>query len=271
MAKIGMIGVGEMGLASAERLLERDHTIVAFDPNPLRADAARQAGVQMVTSPAEVMAETDGPVLLNVATVAQADAAWRQAGGALMGMHGRTFVVMSTFDRVELQRMAREAEQAGGSLVDAPHSGSYPAARSGTLVMWLAGRQDSVEAAAPVLSDLAATIHVVGDEPGMAQVVKLVNAVGLAINLLGTVEMIELAGAHGIDAATLLRVLELGSGTNYVTANWSWVEPMIKAHNVDNLDKDLRAALADAVDQHLSLPVTSAVTTALRHVWPRVP
>lgn len=271
MLSAGIIGLGEMGYASAERLAAKDCVMVGFDPSPERASAAKELGLTMVDSPAAVMDGCDGPVLLNVGTVRHADAAWRRPDGALARIAGRVLVVMSTLSKPEVQCMAAEARAAGGYVVDATHSGSRPAARTGTLVFWLAGDPAALDGARPVLELLGTCLNVVGAEPGMAQVVKLINAVGLAINMTGVSEMIAMAKAHGIDDTTLMNVIELSSGSNYVTLNWDWVEPMIKKHNVENLHKDLRAALVDATEADLTIPVTSAVANALRSTWPRVP
>jgi 3-hydroxyisobutyrate dehydrogenase-like beta-hydroxyacid dehydrogenase len=271
MLSVGIIGLGEMGYASAERLTGKSCTVVGFDPDRERAAAARRLGVTIADSPAAVVSGCSGPVLLNVGTITHAETAWHGADGALTRIDGRTLVLMSTFSKPAVQRMAAEARAAGGHLLDATHSGSRPAARTGTLVFWLAGDPTALDAARPVLELLGEQLHVVGAEPGMAQVVKLINAVGLAVSMTAVAEMIAMAQVHGIDDTRLMSVIELSSGSNYVTTNWDWVEPMITTHNVENLCKDLRAALVEATEADLSTPVTAAAAYALRSTWPRVP
>src|SRR5262249_30035199 len=148
----------------------------------------RELGAQLADSPGDVARTTDGPLLLNVQTLDQAHSAWRD-GGLLNAVDGRTVVLTGTFGEVPVQRFAEEVAAHRGELLDAPHTGSYPAARTGTLTFFLAGSPSAREAAQIAIGNLGSNLHVIGDRPGQGQVMKLVNAIGLAFNAAAICEM----------------------------------------------------------------------------------
>jgi 3-hydroxyisobutyrate dehydrogenase-like beta-hydroxyacid dehydrogenase len=271
MTTVGIIGLGEMGLAIANRLISQGFMTVGYDPATERYSPAEAAGVRIRSSPAAVADECDGPLLLNVGTDAHVGSAWREPGGALSSMKARTLVVMSTLSPGSVQALSDEAQAVGGFVVDAPHTGSSPAALSGNLIIWLSGDTKAIEGVRPVLDKLASATHVIGPRPGMAQAVKLINAMGLAINLMAVAEMLSVAQQHGIDGEILMRVIEGGSGSSWVTSAMPGVASFLTEHHISNLHKDLRAVMLDATRGGYPMPVTSAAMHSLRYTWPREP
>jgi 3-hydroxyisobutyrate dehydrogenase-like beta-hydroxyacid dehydrogenase len=269
MATVGVIGLGEMGLSITTRLRSLDRRIVGYDPDPKRVADAEALGVLMFGSPAEVAAEADGGVLVNVRTAAHLVTATHGAGGLLDAVKGRTLVIMGTFAPETVEKLGAETEAAGGHLVDAPHTGSSPAAESGQLVIWLAGDSAAIRGVQSVMDDLASRTHVIGPRPGLAQVVKLINAVGLAINLGALTEMQMMARLHGINEDEVLRYIDGCSGSTWVSAAMPWVGGFLSAHQVTNLHKDVALLLADATQDGYETPVSSAAMHSLRHTWPR--
>jgi 3-hydroxyisobutyrate dehydrogenase-like beta-hydroxyacid dehydrogenase len=264
-----MIGMGEMGLAMASRLVTQGFGITGFEPDPGRCAAAAALGVTLGSSPAAVAADADAAVLCNVRTEAQLESAWRGPDGALGGIKGRALVVMSTFRPLAVERMAQEAAAAGGSVVDAPHTGSSPAARAGELIVWLAGSSTDIESVRAVIEALASATRVIGARPGMAQAVKLINAMGLAINLSAVTEMLAVARLHGVDGEVALHAIEGGSGSSWVTSAMPWVAGYLTSHHIANLRKDLRAAVGEDAGSELAMPVTSAAVESIGQSWPR--
>ena len=270
MTSVGLIGLGEMGFAMGARLIDQGHAVVGFDPDATRSEAAAAIGVRLCPSPAAVAADSDQVVLCNVRTEADLDSAWRGPDGALTAIKGRVMAVMSTFGPRAVELAAREAAAGGGSVVDAPHTGSSPAARTGELIIWLAGNGDDLATIRPVMDTLASATHVIGDRPGMAQAVKLINAMGLAINLSAVTEMLAVAELHGVDGKLALRVMAGGSGSSWVTSAMPGLAGYLTAHHISNLLKDLRAAVGEAMQAGYPMPVTSASMNTIGLSWPRI-
>src|SRR5260370_9711815 len=152
-----------------------------------------------------------------------------------------TLVVMSTLSPGSVEALSDEAQAVGGFVIDAPHTGSSPAALSGNLIIWLAGDANAIEGVRPVLDKLASVTHVIGPRPGMAQAVKLINAMGLAINLMAVAEMLSVARQHGIDGELVMRVIEGGSGSSWVTSAMPAVASFLTDPHITNLPQDLPA------------------------------
>jgi 3-hydroxyisobutyrate dehydrogenase-like beta-hydroxyacid dehydrogenase len=269
VTSVGLIGLGEMGFAMGARLIDQGHGVVGFDPDAARLESAAAIGVQLCASPASVAADSDQVVLCNVRTEAHLDSAWRGPDGALSAIKGRVMVIMSTLGPRAVELAAKEAAAGGGSVVDAPHTGSSPAARSGELIIWLAGSARDLATIHPVMETLASATRVIGDRPGMAQAVKLINAMGLAINLSAVTEMRAVAELNGVDGDLALRAIAGGSGSSWVTSAMPGVAGYLTAHHISNLRKDLRAAVDEATQAGYPMPVTSASMKTIGLSWPR--
>ena len=269
MTAVGLIGLGEMGFAMGSRLIDQGHAVVGFDPDAARSAAAEAVGVRLCPSPAAVAADSDQVVMCNVRTEAHLDSAWRGPDGARSAIKGRVLVIMSTFGPRAVELAAEEAAAAGGSVVDAPHTGSSPAARAGELIIWLAGNAHDIAAIRPVMETLASATRVIGSRPGMAQAVKLINAMGLAINLSAVTEMLAVADLHGVDGDLALEVIAGGSGSSWVTSAMPGVAGYLTVHHISNLLKDLRVAVEGVTQAGYPMPVTLASMNTIGLSWPR--
>jgi 3-hydroxyisobutyrate dehydrogenase len=249
------------------RLLQREVRVVGYDPDEARTAQAKEAGAILADSPGDVARRTDGPLLLNVQTLDQAYSAWRDGDGLVHVVDGRTVVVTGTFGEVPVQRFADEVAAHGGEVLDAPHTGSYPAARSGTLTFFLAGSPAAREAAQIAVGNLGSNLHVIGDFPGQGQVMKLVNAIGLAFNAASICEMERIAEASGIDPGQAIRWIDECSGSSWLSVRMPDIAKLIVEHNIDNLEKDLRAVLDPGAATAGQLPVTAAILDSIRGSW----
>jgi 3-hydroxyisobutyrate dehydrogenase-like beta-hydroxyacid dehydrogenase len=108
---------------------------------------------------------------------------------------------------------------AGIAYIDAPVSGGVAGARARTLAVMYAGSSPACEEVEPVLAGLSDRRRRVGDRPGMAQALKLLNNFLSATALLATSEAIAFGRAVGLDMATMLDVLNVSSGHNSATAD----------------------------------------------------
>jgi 3-hydroxyisobutyrate dehydrogenase-like beta-hydroxyacid dehydrogenase len=108
---------------------------------------------------------------------------------------------------------------AGVAYIDAPVSGGVAGAMARTLAVMYAGPPSVCDEVEPVLAGLSDRRHHVGDRPGLAQALKLLNNFLSATALLATSEAIAFGRAAGLDMATMLEVLNVSSGQNSATAD----------------------------------------------------
>jgi 3-hydroxyisobutyrate dehydrogenase len=130
------------------------------------------------------------------------DAVTRLADGAV-------WVQASTVGPQSAGALAGMAREHGVAYLDAPVSGSTAPARQGKLVWLVAGPEDVLARARPVLDDLGSSVlHVGSGAEGSA--VKLAVNAWMAASTVAMSDVLALCDALGIDHATFVRVLNAG-------------------------------------------------------------
>jgi 3-hydroxyisobutyrate dehydrogenase len=200
---VAFIGLGRMGARMATNLAGAGHEVVLHN----RTRSTAEVGATVADSPREaaslapvvVTMLADEPALL---AVCDGD------DGVLAGLRdGAVVVDMGTTGPAGIRRLAPRVARAGGTLIDAPVSGSTDAAASADLTIMVGGPPAVVDAIRPLLAAMGRTVHHLGDT-GAGAVVKL--AVNNIIYALGNAvsESLVLAERAGLDRARVYAVFE---------------------------------------------------------------
>ena len=170
MARVGLIGIGDMGSGMAENILKNGHELVVYDLRPEQLEPFVERGAYAAKNLGEVGERSDF-VFVMVMNGDQIKAILN--GGLLDSMKpGSTFICTATILRSELIEVAQSLEEKGIRVIDAPVSGGAPGAAAGTLTMMVAAQQDVFEEAKEVLNAVGENIYHVGEEIGAGQTVK---------------------------------------------------------------------------------------------------
>lgn len=261
---IGIIGVGNMGLAMAQRLRDAGVAVAACDIDPQRRALAQQAGCRLQATPAALAAEA------NVLIVAVVDGA--QMKEVLFGDHGAAealrrataVLLCPTVSPLDVETAAARLAAQGVDVIDAPMSGGPQRARDGTMSLLVAGADAVVERCLPLLGQLSSRIFRIGSRAGDGARTKLVNNLLAAANLAAAAEALALAQRLGLDAATTMAVIEQSSGQSWIAGDR--VRRLLAGDTtvqarVALLAKDSALALAAARDVDVDaarLPVSQA-------------
>ncbi|NKE47886.1 NAD(P)-dependent oxidoreductase [Roseomonas frigidaquae] len=251
--RIGVVGLGQMGLAMAGRLVEQGAEVLGFDLDAGRCDGARARGVQVVAKVEQAAA----PVML--LSLPQ-DRAVEAVMLALLPALPKQAVVAdtSTLDPLAAQRFAAAASDWGVDYLDAPVSGGPAGAAAGTLAMMLGGDAAAIERARSALALVATKLVHVGG-PGAGQVAKLVNNLMVATHLAVAGEALRLGALAGVAPEALLPVVNAASGRSAATeVNFPrWILPggFDSGFSAGLMRKDVRLALALAESVGAALPV----------------
>lgn len=243
--RVGFVGVGNMGGVLAANLVAEGWEVVAHDvagPDRCPPGATFTDRLDEVASAAEVV----------VLSLPDGDVSARVAGG-LVGGDVRHVVDTSTVGVGAARTIAAQLTEHGVSYVDAPVSGGVAGARARTLTVMYAAADDACEAVEPVLAGLSDRRRRVGDTPGMAQAVKLLNNFLSATALAATSEAMAFAEAVGLDMATVLDVLNVSSGRSAATED-KFVNHVVTGTYASGfasalMAKDVRLYLASAAEQ----------------------
>ncbi len=205
--KVGVIGLGAMGLPIAERLAASDMPpVVVRDLGDASLATLARAGARRAGSYAELASAVDVVLLSLPDGAAVEQVALGPQGIAAGGRAGLVVLDTSTIEPARSRAVAEALDRAGIAYVDAPVSGGTPAAASGTLSVMAGGDPEALARARAVLDAIAARVVHLGPV-GAGQVAKACNQ----LIVVGTIEIVAealaLGAANGIDAAALREVL----------------------------------------------------------------
>jgi formyl-CoA transferase len=229
---VGFVGLGDMGGAMAERILEGGFPLTVCDLRAEAVSALTALGAVAADSPGALASESD-VVLLCVVDDAQVLALVRDH--LVAGLRPGSVLVISSSVRPdtvhEVRRLlgADEQEGVGVEVLDAPVSGSRPAVAAGTLTLMVGGEASTVENVRPVLETFAGRIFHVGG-PGAGQAMKIANNLMLHLNHFVALEALRFARSQGISEESLIEVVNTGSGRSWVTETWGLIDDMFRDH-----------------------------------------
>jgi 3-hydroxyisobutyrate dehydrogenase len=218
--RIAVIGLGSMGGAMAATLHNAGWEVTGFDPSEAARTAASQAGIA-TTASVEDLAGTPYAVLsLPAASVVESTVP------QLLASPGTVAIIdTTTSEPATSKQMAELAEAQGAAFVDAPVSGGRDGAATGTLSAFVGATDAALAAAERVLLALTGGKYNHIGGPGSGNVVKLLNNVLAAANLVSVGEALGVAKAYGIDPAKAAASISEASGGSKVSANMypNWV------------------------------------------------
>ena len=216
VTNIGFLGLGQMGAPMAMRLIAEDVRLHVYDPRPEAVADFVAKGAIACASPAAV-ADAAEIVFACLPNGKVSEAVATGPGGVIEGRALRVYAEMSTIGKRTVAGIATALGARGVSLVDAPVSGGPSGARAGTLAMLAAGAPAAVATLRPWLGRIGRRVFVLGEEPGQAQIMKLVNNLIFAANMVSTLEGLSMGAKAGLDPDTMLEMVNAGTGRSMVS------------------------------------------------------
>jgi 3-hydroxyisobutyrate dehydrogenase len=209
--RIGFIGLGKMGRRMAARLISTDQPVVVFDSNPGAIEHLAALGAEAAAS-ASALARRVDRVFLSLPTPDVVETVATQ----LLDGSVRIVVDLSTTGPSVARRISAAFKPARIALVDAPVSGGTTGAEQGTLTIMVSGDQRAVTDMQPWLSSLGRQFYL-GDEPGRAQIMKVINNTLCAAANVSAFEGLVLGAKLGLDPQMMLEVINASSGRSFAT------------------------------------------------------
>ncbi|MBM3483494.1 MAG: NAD(P)-dependent oxidoreductase [Alphaproteobacteria bacterium] len=217
--KIGVIGVGNMGMNIARRLIAKGYAVHTRDVRPEADAEARSIGAKVEPSAAALARAVDVVVII-VLNAQQIDDVLTGPHGALSALRsGQIVLLSSTIAPTDTIRYAELLSARGVACLDAPVSGGPVRAREGTMSLMWAGNPDSFTRIAPLIADMAGKVFRISDRPGDAAKAKLVNNLLAGTNLVAGAAAIALAERVGLDPKVVFDLICGSSGTSWVFAD----------------------------------------------------
>ena len=203
-SEVGLIGVGLLGTALAERMIARSIRIDGFDPNAPRLKVLLDLGGRPCSS-AESVAASCAIIVFCLPDSSVVAAVIDEIRGAIGP--GTLLIDATTGDPEATVALAKRLRRQGVGYVDATIAGSSEQVRRGEGVVLIGGEAADVERAEPVLATWADRRFHLGPSGAGARMKLVVNLV-LGLNRAALAEGLALAEAADIPAAEALMVLQ---------------------------------------------------------------
>jgi 3-hydroxyisobutyrate dehydrogenase-like beta-hydroxyacid dehydrogenase len=259
-ARLGFIGIGNMGSRIARRLMDHGYTLMVYDSDYDKVSALETHGAEVATSVADLARKSD--VVLSCLTNDDAVRnVYLGADGILSNARlGSLVLEMSTVSPNTSREVARQGHERGLNVLDIAISGSTPAAEQGTLTLLAGGNIEIFNVVEPILRVIARQYFYLGPS-GSGTSMKLVVNTLLGVGMQTVAEAVALGQKAGLDRHRLLDVLAktavippalVGKLGRVSEEDYSPQFPL------QLMNKDFRLILETAAELRVPMPATAA-------------
>lgn len=214
--EIGFIGLGNMGTPMVRRLLQAGHGVLVHDIDRTLVERLVAEGARPADSAAE-LASRVALLLCSLPTPGVVETVLTGPGGVIEGSTVKVVADLSTTGAVRARSIAAALAGRGVALVDAPVSGGTPGASAGTLAIMVSGPRAAYDTAEPALRVIGSNHFYLGERQGLGHTMKLVNNMLAASNCIAAFEALVFGAKAGLEAKTMLDVINASSGRSYAT------------------------------------------------------
>lgn len=265
MAKIGWIGLGNMGVPMSQNLIKAGHEVTVWNRTKAKADDVLAAGAKWADTPKEIAEKcdfiftmvSDGPTLQSV-TLSE--------NGVVAGLSPQKIVIdMSTVSPAESAKVNDAIEAKDCKFLRAPVTGSTVLAVNATLGILASGDKAAYDKTLPLFEAMGKNqFYLGGDEEARVMKLSLNTMIGTSMQMMA--EAVVLAEKAGLDVAQVCEVIAgsaVGSPlVGYKTAVITKGE-YAPAFSVKLMMKDFDLAFDAAKQYGVAMPVTAVTRQAL--------
>lgn len=262
--EIGIAGVGRMGTAIAERLMEIGHTVTVWNRSRDKTAPLAQAGARVVDHPAELAAAVEAVITI-LTDAAAIEAVYSGPSGLLSApLAGKLIIEMSTVRPQTERALAAKVAARGGTFVECPVGGTTGPARQGKLLGLMGGEAVDAARARPILEALCRRLEHIGPV-GAGSTMKLAINLPLLVSWQAFGEALALCHDVGLDPTRLLDLFaDTAGGTNSLKVRGPHLAQMLATGEaspstfaIDTCRKDLRTMLEEGRARGIDLPLTA--------------
>ena len=203
--KLGMAGLGRMGVLMAKNLINAGFDIQVWNRNPERsASFATEMQCQIAQTP-EALASACDIVITMLADDAASQDVYLGESGLLKGKKAMVFIEMSTVSPNWINRLQSQSSRA--AIIDAPVSGATQAAQAGKLMIMVGGSEEIAKPLLPIFDALGEKTIILGKQSAGATMKLAINSMIHSLNQAAS-ESLNLAQAAGIELPLAYEALE---------------------------------------------------------------
>lgn len=259
--RVGVIGLGAMGLPMAVNLVKAGFDVRGFDLRKSSCDAFEQAGGSVATSLTACATASD-VLLLMVVNGEQALSVLFGDEPAVDALPPEAIVIMScTQPPQQAAATGMRLAERQIRMLDAPVSGGTAGAQAGTLAIMVSGPRHAYEQCEGVLQAVGKHLFFLGEQHGAGSTAKLINQLLCGVHIAAAAEAMNVAERAGVPLEQMHRIISVSAGNS-----WMWGDrgprmlqddPPVKSA-VDIFVKDLGIVLGHGHAARQALPLAAA-------------
>ena len=265
MARIGIVGLGIMGVPMMKHLIEAGHSVKGYDRNPQGTERLVEVGGTAADSVAEAAKDVDYFITMVPDSPHVEEVVLGEGGLLQNAAPGLLHIDMSSIRPDVAKRVAQACADKGVRSLDAPVSGGERGAIEGSLSIMVGGDKADFDEALPILEAMGKTVVYLGPS-GSGQTVKAANQliVGGTYQLIA--EAIVFLEAYDVDTEAALKVLGGGlAGSRIMEIKG---ESMLKREfqpgfRIDLHHKDMGIVTSAAREAGVAIPVGSLIAVLI--------
>ena len=219
ISRVGVIGLGAMGMGVAQSLLRGGFEVHAFDIRPAALDKIVAAGGHRAASPAALATKVDAIVVL-VLNADQTEAVlFGESGAASALARGSVVIASATVSPDFARALGKRLAAMGLLMIDGPVSGGAVKAASGEMTMMASGVPEAFAKCEALLGAMTTKVYRLGDEPGPGSVIKMINQLLAGVHIAAAGEAMALAIRAGADPQQAYEVISNSAGSSWMFQN----------------------------------------------------
>jgi 3-hydroxyisobutyrate dehydrogenase len=214
VATIAFLGLGNMGLGMARRLLQAGHDLRVYNRTASKASELESAGARRFPTPREACTDVEA-VFAMTADDTSSRSVWLGPDGALAARLAPKALAIecSTLSREWVLQLAAQARAQSLRYLDAPVTGLPDMAAAGALTLLVGADTADLESARPLLDPVCNRILHFGAVGSGTAYKLIVNLLG-AIQIASLAEGMALAEKAGLDLETVARAIGTGQAAS---------------------------------------------------------
>ncbi|MUL36622.1 NAD(P)-dependent oxidoreductase [Gloeocapsopsis dulcis] len=201
--KVGILGTGLMGLPMAQRLLDTNLDLIAYNRTVEKLTPLKEAGAEIATHPQAVIQAAECIILMLTDATAIRSVLFPDSSQELAG---RTVIQMGTISPTDSKEIRDEVIAAKGEYLEAPVLGSIPEATAGKLIVMVGATAEQFQHWLPLLQNFGSEPLHIG-EVGTAAAVKLALNQLIASLTTAFAQSLGLIQRQGINIELFMQIL----------------------------------------------------------------
>jgi 3-hydroxyisobutyrate dehydrogenase len=219
ISRVGVVGLGAMGMGMAQSLLRAGFEVHACDVRPEAVQKLAAAGAHPAASPAALAGKVEALLIVVVNAQQTEQVLFGDNGAAAHLKPGAVVIASATVSPEFAEALGARLLALGLRFIDAPISGGAAKAASGEMSVMAAGAPATFAVCTKLFDAICAKLYRLGDQPGQGSKVKMINQLLAGVHIAAAAEAMALGLRAGCDPDALYEVISNSAGSSWMFQN----------------------------------------------------